>query len=146
MLDEGFNRTCHTPEFEDHLASVLKERGEELGAPAGEKRSYDGIGTCTTLGRRSIPFSLKLGKSGTAVKAELMSNKLSKGAERLWLLSLKAQATLGICKDVRDGSCYMKDYKESVQLVEVKGSELRAICISDSDLPNAEVGPGDAST
>ena len=43
LLDEGCNRTCHTPDFEDHLGAVLKKRGEKLGELSGGKRSYEGI-------------------------------------------------------------------------------------------------------
>ena len=50
------------------------------------------------------------------------------------LLSLQAQATLGLMKDTRTGKCWVKDYDSELKLHEVEGSGLRAICISDVEL------------
>ena len=36
-------------------------------------------------------------------------------------------------KDVREGTCWMKDYEAHIPLYEIIGSDLRAICISDFD-------------
>ena len=60
-----------------------------------------------------------------------MSNELSIGTERIMLLSIKAQATLGVVKDTRAGTCFLKDYGQYAPLYEVVGSDLRCVCISD---------------
>ena len=62
----------------------------------------------------------------------MKGNELEK-SQTPFLLSLAAQATLGLQKDVRTGSCYLKDYDDYVQLYEVEGSGLRAICISEAE-------------
>ena len=49
------------------------------------------------------------------------------------LLSLAAQKTLGLCKDVDTGTCYCKHSGSFVQLYSVLGSTLRAIVIHDPD-------------
>ena len=51
------------------------------------------------------------------------------------LLSLPAQSTLGIVKDVEAGLCYFKHEKDTAPLYAVKGSGLRALCISDFPMP-----------
>ena len=54
-------------------------------------------------------------------------------------LSIKAQATLGLVKDTRAGTCFLKDYGQYAPLYEVIGSDLRCVCISDwqEDRPDA---------
>ena len=47
------------------------------------------------------------------------------------LLSIKAQATLGLVKDTRAGTCFLKDYGQFAHLYEVVGSDLSCVCISD---------------
>ena len=84
-----------------------------------------------------VLFGLRLGGSTKAVHAELWSNELEQGSDRILLLSLKAQGTLGLCKNVRRGTCYLEDYDQYVPLYEVIGSDLRAICISDTHLAPA---------
>ena len=68
-----------------------------------------------------------------------MSNELSIGTERIMLLSIKAQATLGLVKDTRAGTCFLKDYGQFAPLYEV--ADLRCVCISDwqADRPDAKV-------
>ena len=85
------------------------------------------------MGRRQIPFGLKL-PDGKVIRGVLWSNELDHHPDRndrILLLSLKAQATLGLVKDVRQGNCVLKDYGQSIPLYEVIGNDLRAICISD---------------
>ena len=143
VLDDGCNRTCHTPAFIDHMRAVLESEGKELSPLVGEAKHYTGIGGCRATGRRSIPFGLAL-PDGSSVRAVLMSNELSIGTERIMLLSIKAQATLGLVKDTRAGTCFLKDYGQFAPLYEVVGSDLRCVCISDwqADRPDAKIVPG----
>ena len=106
MLDDGCNRTCHTPAFIDHMCSVLESEGKEFSPLLGEAKHYTGIGGCRATGRRSIPFGLAL-PDCSSVRAVLMSNELNIGTERIMLLSIKAQATLGLVKDTRAGTCFL---------------------------------------
>ena len=143
VLDDGCNRTCHTPAFIDYMRAVLESEGKELSPLVGEAKHYTGIGRCRATGRRSIPFGLAL-PDGSSVRAVLMSNELSIGTERIMLLSIKAQATLGLVKDTRAGTCFLKDYGQYAHLYEVVGSDLRFACISDwqADRPDAKFLPG----
>ena len=130
VLDDGCNRTCHTPAFIDHMRAVLESEGKELSPLIGEAKHFSGIGGCRATGRRSIPFGSAL-PDGSSVRAVLMSNELNIGTERIMLLSIKAQATLGLVKDTRAGTCFLKDYGQFAPLYEVVGSDLRCVCISD---------------
>ena len=56
VLDDGCNRTCHTPAFIDHMRAVLESEGKEFSPLVGEAKHYTGIGGCRATGRRSIPF------------------------------------------------------------------------------------------
>ena len=107
VLDDGCNRTCHTPAFIDHMRAVLESEGKELSPLVGEARHYKGIGGCRATRSRSIPFGLAL-PDGSSVRAELKSNELGIGTERIMLLSIKAQATLGLVKNSRAGTCFLK--------------------------------------
>ena len=144
VLDDGCNRTCHTPAFIDHMRAVLESEGKDLSPLVGEAKHYTSFGGCRATGRRSIPFGLAL-PDGSSVRAELKSNELSIGTQRIMLLSIKAQATLGVVKDTRAGTCFLKDYGQYVPLSEVVGSDLRCVCISDwqADRPDARavLGP-----
>ena len=51
-------------------------------------------------------------KCGDLVTGSLKSNELSTGRSPL-LLSLAAQGTLGLQKDVRVGTCYLEDYDDT---------------------------------
>ena len=146
VLDDGCNHTCHTPAFIDHMRAVLESEGKELSPLVGEAKHYTGIGGCRATGRRSIPFGLAL-PEGSSVRAVLMSNEPSIGTERIMLLSIKARATLGLVKDTRSGTCFLKDYGQFAPLYEVVGSDLRCVCISDwqADRPDAKVlGPDES--
>ena len=51
VLDDGCNRTCHTPAFIDHMRAVLESEGKELSPLVGEAKHYTGIGGCRATGR-----------------------------------------------------------------------------------------------
>ena len=74
-------------------------------------------------------------RGGSYVEGDIKSNELDKSDDSYMLLSLQAQATLGLVKDTQDGTCYLKEYKDYEQLYEAAGSGLRAICISDLSPP-----------
>ena len=40
VLDDGFNRTCHTPAFIDHMRAVLESEGKELSPLVGEAKHH----------------------------------------------------------------------------------------------------------
>ena len=42
VLDDGCNRTCHTPALIDHMRAVLESEGKELSPLVGEAKHYSG--------------------------------------------------------------------------------------------------------
>ena len=79
----------------------------------------------------------------SSVRAELKSEELSIGTERMLLLSIKAHATLGLVKDTRAGTSVLKDSGQYAPFYEVMGSDLGFVCISDwhTFSPNAKFPP-----
>ena len=110
LLDEGCNRTCHTPAFTEKYRRLRKP-----GDLAGQSRTYAGIGGCKTRGRREFDCHIGL-PDNTVVRASLASHELVQGDDPIILLSLRVQSTLGLVRDVREGTCYMKDYKANIPL------------------------------
>ena len=92
LLDEGCNRTCHTPAWAKHAMNVYARAGAELGSIQPKVKAYKGIGGCSTVGRRQIPFGLRL-PDDKVVRGMLWSNELEHHpdrVDRILLLSLKA--------------------------------------------------------
>ena len=141
VFDDGCNRTCHTAL---HLLTtcVLCWRAKERSY----HRSSAKPNTTLTLevAEPQVDEAFLLDWHFLMVLRcvqFLMSNELSIGTERIMLLSIKAQATLGLVKDARAGTCFLKDYGQFAPLYEVAGSDLRCVCICDwqADRPDAKV-------
>ena len=134
ILDEGCNSSCHTSDWADHAGGVYYKMGLMIGDLYGPVKSYAGIGSAKTRGKRKIPIAIELlqpkNPRDRVVQGEVSSNELNVPGFYM-LLSLHAQGTLGMVKDVAAGTCFMKDQQACCQLYEVKGSKLRAICIND---------------
>ena len=74
------------------------------------------------------------------------SHEIEQG-DNLMLISLAAQGTLGLVKDVAAGTCYMKGEQIWMQLYSIAGSSLRAVCVFDpSWLDNTAMHSVDSST
>ena len=123
VLDEGCNSTCHTKDFIKKAIPILHQYGREVGELTGDVKRYKGVGAATTVGSRIIPWGVAL-FNGSYIVGEIKSNELDKSGDLYMLLSLRAQGTLGIVKDVQTGTCYLKEYKDYCQLYEVAGSGL----------------------
>ena len=147
ILEEGCTKNCHPKKWADEAAPVFQQFNRQLGPLVGPPKAYTGIGNRTSRGRRCIPFGLKT-EGGKFVEGDLKSNELADGDNAL-LLSLAAQATLGLVKDVETGRCFMKKHNDYVTMYAVKGSGLRCICISKFDMPQnvvpTSIGVIDAS-
>ena len=139
FLDECCNKTCHPVNWYKHA----KKRGMQFGECTGEPRTFKGLGDAKTLGKRPC----YMGIEGYSELEELSSDdcspdvlmdtmvnshELSEG-DNLMLLSLAAQATMGLVKDVESGTCYMKGEEVWMQLYTVAGSSLRAIILFDPE-------------
>ena len=137
LLDEVCNRTCHGGRWMINAQTNPELIGKSLSSITGGEKSYCGLGRSKSLGRRKIPWSVVLSDE-TFVGGSLSSNEMKNSYDLPLLLSLQAQATLGVVKDTRSGKLWWTDYKGSeLQLYEVEGSGLRAICISSFD-PRAQ--------
>ena len=115
----------------------------QFGECTGEPRTFKGLGDAKTLGKRPC----YIGIEGYSMLEELSSDdfspdilmdamvhshELSEG-DNLMLLSLAAQATMGVVKDVESGTCCMKGEDVWMQLYTVAGSSLRAIVLFDPE-------------
>jgi hypothetical protein len=130
VLDEACNSTCHSVAWFEKAKKVWDIAGDAYSDVTGKPKKFTGIGSGKTRGKRTLPFCLRLEESGGIVEGSLASHELGTGDGPL-LLSLAAQATLGLVKNVRKGTCFVEDVGEHVMLYEVAGSGLRAICIND---------------
>ena len=158
MLDEGCNASCHGTAWAKHAMRAFARHGSHKvmsQLDPTNQRSYSGIGNKKSLGTRTVPWGMLyehptqdgiISAQGTIVSHEM------EGTTPL-LISLHAQGTLGLVKDVQSGTCQMKhrtgtgekDYElVTIKLYNIKGSGLRAICISDfptwNDLAAIEAG------
>ena len=112
--DEACNNTCHSPVW----ARAAEERGQTLSELYGTERWYRGLGNVGAAGKRDIRVGIEL-MNGEVVTGTLTSYELSHGDSPL-LLGLDAQASLGLRKDVRAGTCFLED--DAVQLYRFKFS------------------------
>ena len=105
-------------------------QGIPFEQPKGTDNKYTGLGTTTSKGRVAIPIALRL-SNGVVMQGVVNSNEIA-GADALPLcFSLLAQMTLGLVKCMRAGMSYVPDCEGELQLFEVKGSRLRAVCINE---------------
>ena len=82
---------------------MAEARGQTMPVLYGEEREYKGVGNVMARGKRKIRIGVTLG-SVDIITGTLVSHELNRGDTPL-LLGLHAQATLGIAKDVRLGTC-----------------------------------------
>ena len=114
----------------ENAIEKLEKLGKPVGGLAGPPKTYSGLGSTKTAGRRKIPWGTLL-SNAEHIGGSLTSNEMMDSPNLPLLLSLGAQSTLGLQKDTRKGACYIPDMGAFVKLYEVVGSELRAICISE---------------
>ena len=98
VLDEGCNSTVHGTEWISNAAKKLSNLGYSTRFSSNAARTFKGLsGETETLGGRHIPFSI-VGLDGESRVPGVLESHEIKGTAPL-LLSLYAQAQLGICKD-----------------------------------------------
>ena len=145
LLDEGCNSSCHSEAWIRHAKAAFERVGSHKPVSELDRtniRSYKGIGDKRSLGSRTIPWGImyeKLAEDGSvSAQGTIRSNEMS--GETPLLISLHAQSTLGFIKDVQAGTCELRhktgkgtdEYEKiPIRLYNLKGSGLRAICISD---------------
>jgi hypothetical protein len=128
-LDECCNRSCHSRDWRKNSV----DKGMPFGKLEGEKRKFKGLGGVITSGKRKLTIgieSVMLNNTNQLNDGKLYSHEIRSGENPL-LLSLAAQQTLGLVKDVDMGTCFWKAQQAFVQLYSVAGTSLRAIVIYD---------------
>ena len=111
----------------------------KFGELTGDPKVFEGLGHGRTRGKREC----RIGIEGytklkhmyhddldpdTVIRSVIRSHELESG-NNLMLLSLNAQETMCLVKDVALGQCYMKEEKLWIQLYKVAHSSLRAIVV-----------------
>ena len=106
-LDEGCNSTCHSKAWGDLVEWKLKSFGASflwVDAEA-EAKYFTGLGSTTgALGRRKLPFCLSLDKGHDTFAGISESHEVDTARNPL-LISLFAQSTLGLAKDMSRCAC-----------------------------------------
>jgi hypothetical protein len=130
LLDEGCNSTCHGEQWRTHAEKVLKHRGYAPMRLSSGKSSFSGIGKATCAGRWRFPIALTMEPSAAPVHGTLDSAELA-GQDTPTLLSLPAQAKLGLIKDVRAGTITLRDYPgESLRIGRHIQTGLLLVCLT----------------
>ena len=129
VLDEGCNSTCHSQFWAKDAEAKLKAWGYAFPFVNQESKSFAGLGAKgnQTEGLRRIPFALMLG-NGEPVNGVIESHQLTQGETPL-LLSLHAQAHLGLVKDMRRGTCSIGG--QEVPIYRCSKTGLLMLCISE---------------
>lgn len=81
-----------------------------------------------TSGKRLLPTAMKL-KNSALLLPHFIESHEQPGKHPL-LVSSETQAKLGSCKDMREGTLYLKDYDDYIDLHRAKGSGLVVVCVS----------------
>ena len=105
-LDEGCNATCHSRAWGRLAEEKLK--GFNLSFPwmDATTKSFAGLGATTkTLGKRKLPFCLSLDFGLDTLAGIMESHEVNTEARNPLLISLFAQATLGLVKNMRTCTC-----------------------------------------
>ena len=107
-LDEGCNATCHSKAWGRLAEDKLK--GFNLSFPwmDATAKSFAGLGATTkTLGKRKLPFCLSLDYGYDTLAGIMESHEVNTEAKNPLLISLFAQATLGLVKNMRTCACFI---------------------------------------
>jgi hypothetical protein len=79
----------------------------------------------------AFPMSIAMYPSELHIGGTLVSNEMESGDHSL-LLSLPAQAKLGLIKDTCTGKCTLREYPDQeLKLARARSTGLLALCISD---------------
>ena len=139
-LDEGCNSTCHSTAWGRLAEKRLKALGLSFPWVDSKTKSFAGLGsTSNTLGKRRLPLSIA--KGDTTIGGVLESHEIDTTARNPLLLSLFAQSTLGLIKDMKTCTCSIRNHDGStshVPLARCHETGLLLLCFStfSEDLPD----------
>lgn len=106
-LDEGCNSTCHSQQWAEMCNNKLAKYGVTFKWVNHDVTSFVGIGAKTgTCGSRSMPIGLEA-LDGSVIKGKLESYEIQGNTSTPLLLSLYAQVTLGMIKDLSAGKVFV---------------------------------------
>ena len=141
-LDEGCNSTCHSRTWAIQTEARLKAYGFQFPWLDSNPKSFSGLGaTSRTLGKRKLPFCLELGDQGRTLAGVLDSHEVDTDAHNPLLISLFAQSTLGLVKDMRSCCCWLTDSdgeKHELRLARCKDTGLLLVNLSSFTLRGNE--------
>ena len=110
-LDEGCNSTAHSSYWADEMEKRLRRQGMSMPWINRETERFTGLASnAVTLGMRRMPFAMCL-TNDEVISGTLESHELNSGKTPL-LISLYAQATLGLVKDMGAGTVSIKGHGE----------------------------------
>ena len=126
-LDEGCNSTCHSKAWGELAEDRLRYFGLTFPWIDGSIKSFAGLGSSTkTLGKRNLPFCIQVGEDSLAGAME--SHEVDTEAFNPLLVSLFAQAKLGLLKDMAHCKCYIGDLE--VPMARCAHTGLLLLCLS----------------
>ena len=107
-LDEGCNATCHSKAWGRLAEDKLKVFNLSFPWMDATTKSFAGLGATTkTLGKRKLPFCLSLDFGCDTLAGIMESHEVNTEARNPLLISLFAQATLGLVKNMRTCACFI---------------------------------------
>ena len=122
-LDEGCNSTCHSKAW----GELAEDRLKYFPWIDGSTKSFAGLGSSTkTLGKRNLLFCIQVGQDSLAGAME--SHEVDTEAFNPLLVSLFAQAKLGLIKDMAHCRCYIGDLE--VPMARCAHTGLLLLCLS----------------
>ena len=132
VLDEGCNATCHSKAWRENAEAKWLSQGFVVERYQSRKE-YHGVGNkpiATNFCYR-MPFNIYCGHWQKSLAGVLESQELPHEGFVPMLLSLPNQATLGLVKDMRNGTCVLQDYGVSTELCICKQNGLLCVNIGD---------------
>ncbi len=139
ILDEGCNMTCHSRSWRENAQQKLLNLGFTMEVLDAQKE-YNGVGATATKSSSMfrIPFSVKpLDEKLRTLCGVIESYELEFENDNFvpLLSSLPNQATLGLMKDMRNGTAFLKDYQVEIELCKARQNNL--LCINIGSLSEA---------
>ena len=126
-LDEGCNSTCHSKAWGELAEDRLRHHGLTFPWIDSSSKSFAGLGSSTkTLGKRNLPFCIQVGEDSLAGAME--RHEVDAEAFNPLLVSLFAQAKLGLIKDMAHCRCYIGDLE--VPMARCAHTGLLLLCLS----------------
>ena len=135
ILDEGCNTTCHSRMWRENAEEKFLNQGFVVER-FDSKKEYHGVGDKPVMTKHcySFPFNISLGPYQRSLAGVLQSQELGHEGFVPRLLSLPNQCTMGLVKDMRNGTCVLKDYGVSIELCVAKQNGL--LCIDIGNMAN----------